>query len=117
MNELAFVCSELVVIAEASEKVSVELNLSYLVNRVKWTPRYDVRVYAAESLLKLFYYGVVQQATGEDWLDAPITLCTAQPAIGGAVPELLVQKIGFKSKSAYVSSSHFLLPFQSHFPF
>lgn len=89
-------------VVEVSEAIAVELSIAYVVSRAKWTPRYDVRVYAADSMMKVFYYGVVQQSTGEDWLDAQLTLSTAQPAIGGAVPELVVHKIGFKSKLGYV---------------
>ena len=44
----------------------------------------------------MFYYGLIKQSTGEDWLDAKLSLSTANPSIGGSVPELGVQLLKFK---------------------
>ena len=45
------------------------------------------------------YYGVIQQATGEDWKDAKLCLSTAMPSVGGTVPGLGTQKLSFKAKT------------------
>ena len=44
----------------------------------------------------MLYYGLIKQSTGEDWLDAKLSLSTANPSIGGSVPELDVQLLKFK---------------------
>jgi uncharacterized protein (TIGR02231 family) len=38
--------------------------------------------------VELLYMGQVQQSTGEDWLDAALTLSTARPAVSAQLPEL-----------------------------
>ena len=38
--------------------------------------------------LALTWYGMVTQATGEDWPACELTLSTARPGVAGAVPEL-----------------------------
>ena len=42
------------------------------------------------------YYGLIKQATGEDWDDTRISLSTAQPSIGGSAPPLPTRIIRFK---------------------
>lgn len=42
------------------------------------------------------YYGLIKQATGEDWENAKISLSTAQPSIGGSAPTLPTRIIRFK---------------------
>lgn len=34
---------------------------------------------------------MIVQHTGEDWIDAPLVLSTAQPSLGGSIPELGTQ--------------------------
>ena len=56
----------------------------------------------------MLYYGLIKQSTGEDWLDAKLSLSTANPSIGGSVPELGVQLLKFKQPvvvSKYRSAS------------
>jgi uncharacterized protein (TIGR02231 family) len=83
------------ILLEAASEGEVELDVSYLVRDASWTPSYDVRVFADESLLKLHYFGFIRQSTGEDWVDTQVALSTATPSIGGNVPELLTQKVSF----------------------
>jgi len=57
----------------------------------------------------VLYYGLIKQSTGEDWLDAKLSLSTANPSIGGSVPELDVQLLKFKQPvvvSRYWSPHH-----------
>ena len=42
------------------------------------------------------YYGLIKQSTGEDWTNAKLSLSTANPSIGGSVPELGMQLLKFK---------------------
>ncbi|XP_064629548.1 protein F37C4.5-like isoform X12 [Lineus longissimus] len=124
---------EVVILMEATEDGEVELLLSYVVNKAKWSPRYDIRVFSGDSRMKLphcynltkalwsnysdfeqisrdsrmkiIYYGMIQQATGEDWDEAKLTLSTASPSVGGTVPDLGTQRLFFKPKYHPMSAS------------
>jgi uncharacterized protein (TIGR02231 family) len=67
---------------------SVTLRLAYTVGGASWQPRYDARLDSKQRSVELGYLAYVRQATGEDWKNIALTLSTAQPGLGGAVPEL-----------------------------
>jgi len=69
---------------------SLDVSLSYTVPGASWVPSYDARVVSAERTVQLDYFGLVRQATGEDWKDVALTLSTARPSLGGAAPVLTV---------------------------
>uniref|UniRef100_F1KXK2 Protein F37C4.5 n=1 Tax=Ascaris suum TaxID=6253 RepID=F1KXK2_ASCSU len=82
------------VLLESSEGGEVELDVSYQVWGAKWYPSYDIRVDNKSdqgSNMKFIYYGKIEQHTGEDWIDAPLVLSTAQPSLGHNIPELGTQ--------------------------
>ncbi|CAH8640077.1 unnamed protein product [Schistosoma bovis] len=87
---------ELSVLVEPRETGQVEMLVSYVVNRCGWKPAYDIRIFNNDGTMKIVYYGMVQQATGEDWETRYMTLSTAQPGIGGTVPHLGVQRVHFR---------------------
>ncbi|MEO5571566.1 MAG: DUF4139 domain-containing protein [Bacteroidia bacterium] len=72
----------------AKAKTNAQLDISYLVNNVTWTPFYDVRSKDASSPVQLFYKANVSQNTGEDWDKVKLVLSTGNPALGGNKPEL-----------------------------
>ncbi|XP_074653820.1 protein F37C4.5-like isoform X4 [Tubulanus polymorphus] len=124
---------EVTILMEAAEEGEVELYLSYVVTKAKWSPKYDIRVFSGDSRMKLpicymitqaawanysdfeniktdarmkiIYYGLIQQATGEDWDDAKLTLSTAMPSVGGTVPDLGTQRLFFKPKYASLTTA------------
>jgi uncharacterized protein (TIGR02231 family) len=67
---------------------SLDVSLSYAVPDASWTPSYDARAASAERKVRLDYFGIVRQSTGEDWKDVALTLSTARPSLGGAAPIL-----------------------------
>jgi uncharacterized protein (TIGR02231 family) len=72
-------------VAQAGE---LALELTYVVNNARWTALYDLRFDEAAASLQVGYLGQVTQNTGEDWLDTPLTLSTARPALAALKPEL-----------------------------
>uniref|UniRef100_A0A1I7YDL3 DUF4139 domain-containing protein n=1 Tax=Steinernema glaseri TaxID=37863 RepID=A0A1I7YDL3_9BILA len=99
--------------AQVSRNILVTVNISaesdfvfvltYQVYSAHWSPIYDVRVVTAETakektVLKMDYFAVIRQSTGEEWADAKILLSTAQPCQGGNVPELGTLNTSFLSK-------------------
>lgn len=79
---------QVIVIAAASQAGPIEFEVSYLISNVSWMPSYEARVTSNEKSMQLFYYGQVQQSSGEDWTNVALTLSTAQPAISGQSPEI-----------------------------
>jgi uncharacterized protein (TIGR02231 family) len=81
---------------KAEKQVSVTLNVteggpidfevSYIISGVSWKPSYEARVTSTEKALQLFYYGMVQQTSGENWNNIDLVLSTAQPAISSRIP-------------------------------
>jgi len=87
---------EITTLIEAAEDTDIELHLSYVVFNASWSPKYDIRVYSDNKSMVINYFGMIQQATGEDWNDTKISLSTAVPSIGGNIPELGTQNVRIK---------------------
>ncbi|KAF7261226.1 hypothetical protein EG68_01826 [Paragonimus skrjabini miyazakii] len=87
---------ELSVLVEPRETGQVEMLISYVVGKCSWKPAYDIRIFNSDGTMKIVYYGMVQQATGEDWESRLMTLSTALPGTGGTVPNLGLQRVCFK---------------------
>lgn len=66
----------------------LDLTLKYAVPGASWAPSYDARLHVADRAVELAYFGLVRNATGEDWTDIALTLSTARPSLGGSAPEL-----------------------------
>ena len=49
----------------------VYLQVSYVVTNASWSPKYDLRVSSSDRTMEVWYFGMVQQNTGEDWLVIP----------------------------------------------
>lgn len=73
---------------EATAPATVKLRLSYQLPDAGWRPLYDARLDSEAGHVELAQLGEVQQRTGEDWSSVALTLSTAQPAVGAALPEL-----------------------------
>ncbi|XP_019854214.1 PREDICTED: protein F37C4.5-like isoform X1 [Amphimedon queenslandica] len=84
------------IVLKAAEDSDVIIIVSYVINNASWSPLYDARVFTKDKTMKLHYYGLIKQSTGEDWDNASISLSTAQPDIGGSPPSLEVHHIGFE---------------------
>ena len=113
------------IVIEAAEAQRAELLLVYQVYCATWRPAYDVRASTstaaiaastaeattpieapptgadASNRLELCYFGLIEQATGEDWNQAEIILSTATPTINGALAPLPTLTAAFtRSNSA-----------------
>ncbi|KDQ13207.1 hypothetical protein BOTBODRAFT_175812 [Botryobasidium botryosum FD-172 SS1] len=79
----------------ARGKGPVELVLVYAVSSASWRATYDTRVVTANVIkdggapVDLTYKALINQSTGEDWIDVPIVLETASPTFGLSVPQLV----------------------------
>lgn len=71
---------------EAIQSGEVEISLTYAVNGAQWESLYDARL--ENGKMDWTYLAQVRQSTGEDWLDADLTLSTATLSMGLDQPEL-----------------------------
>jgi uncharacterized protein (TIGR02231 family) len=78
------------------------LYYNLVVSNASWTPLYDVRASIAKtpedkSTIVLHYRASITQTTGENWPDVALSLSTASPQLGSAVPKITPWRIGFPS--------------------
>lgn len=66
----------------------LEVTLGHALSGASWSPAYDARLRSAEREVRLDAFGLVRNATGEDWNGVELTLSTARPGLGGAAPEI-----------------------------
>ncbi|TDP92030.1 mucoidy inhibitor MuiA family protein [Labedaea rhizosphaerae] len=71
---------------EVAQDGDVELEVSYVVGGASWTPSYDLRLEGQS--LRLTWFAMITQSTGEDWPECPLQLSTARPAGTKSIPEL-----------------------------
>ena len=76
-----------VIAVEADVPCELAVDLTYVALGAGWSCAYDARI-DGSGPLALTWYGLVSQATGEDWPACELTLSTARPGVAGAVPEL-----------------------------
>ncbi|MFM8274222.1 MAG: mucoidy inhibitor MuiA family protein [Gemmata sp.] len=65
------------------------VKLNYLVGNASWRPQYKFRASGKDKdPVVAEYQAAIDQRTGEDWVNALITLSTAQPLLNAAPPDL-----------------------------
>jgi uncharacterized protein (TIGR02231 family) len=71
---------------EVAKSGTLDLKVSYLVGGASWYPVYDARANFEKSEVELVSYGLVRQATGDEWKGVEMSLSTARPSISGRMP-------------------------------
>lgn len=66
----------------------IEIGISYLVSGVNWFPGYEVRANSKTRKVEFNFFAFVKQLTGEDWMEVPAEISTAQVQIWGTPPEI-----------------------------
>ncbi len=77
---------------------SARLVLTYEVGGARWLPVYDIQLQPDKGRVEALFSGQVSQETGEDWLDAELTLSTAVPATVTQLPRIRTWKIGERER-------------------
>nr|CDS18751.1 hypothetical protein EgrG_000658900 [Echinococcus granulosus] len=95
---------EISVLIEPREDGPVDMLITYVVSRCLWKPAYDIRLFNSDGSMKIIYYGLVQQSTGEDWEPRRMTLSTAQPSSEGLCPSLGLQRLHYKQTTPQPTS-------------
>uniref|UniRef100_A0AC35U6V5 DUF4139 domain-containing protein n=1 Tax=Rhabditophanes sp. KR3021 TaxID=114890 RepID=A0AC35U6V5_9BILA len=95
-SENEYDCINRLIRIDISVQKSMNLRffLIYQVHCASWKPFYNIRATTStidstlSNSITVDYYGVIEQRTDEDWINANIILSTANPSIGGSVPAL-----------------------------
>ncbi len=80
--------SEIVVEIDAPAEVAASFTLTYFVHGAGWTPAYDLRAKSVGQPIELMMKAQVLNNTGEDWEKVDLALSSANPTLGGVMPEL-----------------------------
>ncbi|KAG8908350.1 hypothetical protein FRB99_007277 [Tulasnella sp. 403] len=72
------------VVVQANSDTSAELRLIYIVPSASWSPSYEIRASTDENgqlakTVTIHHRAAIGQSSGEDWVNASITLSTSQP--------------------------------------
>jgi len=87
----------------ADTATSFNLDYSYFLNGVEWTPKYEVRADSLSQRLELNFFAIVRQTSGEDFSGSNIEISTARPAISGELPELAPWRLDIYKPPVYQS--------------
>ena len=72
----------------AESPTTFDLEYSYFLRDVQWTPKYEVRADSLAQRLELNFFAIIRQGSGEDLSGSNIEISTARPAVSGELPEL-----------------------------
>ncbi|MEO0453464.1 MAG: DUF4139 domain-containing protein, partial [Verrucomicrobiota bacterium] len=86
---------KIIVMAKADQGTRSQIQVDYLIGNAGWQPQYDIHASSDSTEIELTTYGVIRQRTGEDWEDVNLTLSTARPSVGTAIPELTPWTLDF----------------------
>lgn len=81
-------------------QVNAELELRYLLPNALWRPTYEARLTTGPSpQVSWLVQAMVWQRTGEDWPEVRVTLSTARPSVGAALPPLHDDPLAVRPKT------------------
>jgi hypothetical protein len=87
---------QVLAIVQVRKPGKVRLDLEYFVPGASWKPAYNIHFDPERGKVTIKTAGMVRQATGEDWINAAVSLSTAIPGLGIQLPELLTWALGEK---------------------
>ena len=80
--------NEIVVNISAKNKATSDFEISYVVTKASWIPKYDIRSSDISEPVALTYKADVFNLSGYDWKNVNITLSTGNPSIDNTQPTL-----------------------------
>jgi len=85
----------------ADAPMACDLEYSYFLTHVTWTPKYEVRADSVAQRLELNFFAIIRQASGEDLSGSGIEISTARPNVSGALPELIPWRLDIYTPPIY----------------
>ena len=92
---------ELEIRLEVNAATRGNFNITYLVAKAGWFPKYDVRVKDVQSPIELGYKAEVYQQTGNDWDQVKLKFSNANPNKSGQVPTLKPWHLNFYRNTVF----------------
>ena len=83
---------------------SFDLEYSYFLSNVEWTPKYEVRADTLAQRIELNFFAIIRQGSGEDLSGSNVEISTARPAVSGELPELLPWRLDIYQPPVYQTS-------------
>lgn len=80
--------SEVTIKVSSKQRMITDVELSYIVSKAGWMPKYDLRANNTTDPIGLTYKADVFQNTGIDWKNVNLTLSTGNPTVNNTQPEL-----------------------------
>ena len=90
--------SEISIKVSSKLRITTELDVSYIVTKAGWMPKYDLRANNTTDPIGLTYKADVFQNTGNDWDNVNLTLSTGDPSLNNRQPELAAWYLYFQNK-------------------
>lgn len=78
-----------------------DLEYSYFLSGVQWTPKYEVRADSLAQRVELNFFAIIRQGSGEDLSGSNVEISTARPAVSGELPELLPWRLDIYQPPLY----------------
>ena len=85
----------------ADAPAAFDLEYSYFLSDVQWTPKYEVRADSLAQRLELNFFAIIRQGSGEDLSGSNVEISTARPAVSGELPELLPWRLDIYQPPVY----------------
>jgi TonB-dependent SusC/RagA subfamily outer membrane receptor len=87
-NRIDLPSGTIIVSIDAKQSKSSKIIISYLVDKARWYPSYDIRFISIDKPLIVTYKANISQNTGVDWTNVNIVLSTAKTNISAQIPTL-----------------------------
>jgi TonB-dependent SusC/RagA subfamily outer membrane receptor len=87
-NRIDLPSGTIIVSIDAKQSKSSKIIISYLVDKARWYPSYDIRFMSIDKPLIVTYKANISQNTGVDWTNVNIVLSTAKTNISAQIPTL-----------------------------
>ncbi len=90
--------AEITVLLTATTKLTVKIELKYLVSGAGWAPSYDLIAEDINKPIELKYRAKVFNNTDVDWNNVKLKLSTSDPSLNASKPQLAAWYLNFQSE-------------------
>jgi uncharacterized protein (TIGR02231 family) len=90
--------AEITVLLTSTAKLTVKIELKYLVSGAGWAPSYDLIAEDVNKPIELKYRAKVFNNTDVDWNNVKLKLSTSDPSLNASKPQLAAWYLNFQSE-------------------
>ncbi|MDZ4663266.1 MAG: DUF4139 domain-containing protein [Bacteroidota bacterium] len=93
--------AEIAVLISSTEKITVDIDLKYVVKESGWVPSYDLISEDINKPIVLKYKAKVYNNSGVDWNDVKMKVSSADPLKNASKPDLACWYLNFSTQNYY----------------